>query len=209
MTDPNTDRPITTLELPSNIEWALDRAGIQTLAQLTAKTPAELLELPRIGRRSIELIEGVLKNRGLGLRIEETTPPQDGAPDSKCQVDSAPQCLPQLRSRFYDNLEVFALAVHPSGLLPDIQVWQVKEDQLEYVTRDVRNPHYPEFIEDYIDRHGLFLDVDSVEIAVRLRSFFGLVDRLVTIMSIKIEHRDSTSLHKTVERTIGLTQDNP
>ncbi len=56
------------LELPFNVKSALARNGIEDLDDLCSKTPAELLSLKGIGRRSVEMIEEELEHCGLGLK---------------------------------------------------------------------------------------------------------------------------------------------
>ena len=206
MTDPNTDRPITVLELPANVQWALHRAKIETINDLVSKTQEQILSVPRIGRASLKIIEESLKNRGLGLRIEETTPPQDGAPVTERPVDSVPQPKRYPTTHFFGVVPIFAVAVNPQT--EAMHVWEIKSGKLitdcacDGSSALVATP-WPRYVRDYIDRHGLEIDKSEVRILVRIRSFFGLVDELIPVVSFRIQPKDELFI-KSVERTLGL-----
>ena len=140
------------------------------------------------------------------FRIEETTPPQDGAPVTESQVDSVPQPKRYPTTHFFGVVPIFAVAVNPQT--EAMHVWEIKSGKLitdcacDGSSALVATP-WPRYVRDYIDRHGLEIDKSEVRILVRIRSFFGLVDELIPVVSFRIQPKDEIFI-KSVERTLGL-----
>jgi len=66
------DLPLSTLGLPTKLINNLQRSGIRTLRDLTHFTRAELLErVSGLGKESLNLLEGKLREHGLQFREEE------------------------------------------------------------------------------------------------------------------------------------------
>ena len=59
--------PLEELNLGARIEGALESAGIRTAGDLTARTRAELLDVPGVGRTSVDRIEKILSGQSLML----------------------------------------------------------------------------------------------------------------------------------------------
>lgn len=58
-------------ELSAPVRRALDSNGIKTLQQLAKNTKAEILQLHGVGKTAIPKLERLLKEKGLGFKIEE------------------------------------------------------------------------------------------------------------------------------------------
>jgi len=52
------------LDLPTRIANALQKAGLETVAQLTALPKAQLAKVKNLGSKSVKIIEIALKERG-------------------------------------------------------------------------------------------------------------------------------------------------
>jgi hypothetical protein len=196
--------PITSLDLPQRLESALYRSGCRTVGDVLAKTPYAIKALPNVGQKSLDHLRISLKARGLSLRddrieakpsqieeklaqTEETTPPQDGAPVTESQGDSALQCLPQSR-RYNRVLPIYAimrldayrmgdeLARSPMDLL----VWEIWGSTIIPVDPP------PKALVDFQRQNDGFFQDGHLHLFIRVRSFFGLVDNLIPIMDTKV-----------------------
>ena len=61
------------LDLTSWTENALASAGIRSVEEVLAKTSAELLQLPKFGRKGLNELQTALKDSGLELRLDDRT----------------------------------------------------------------------------------------------------------------------------------------
>jgi hypothetical protein len=173
-------QPITTLELPTRLEIALYRAGLKTVGCVVALTPHQLGALPNVGKKSMVHLMASLKARDLSLagarteekppKIEVTTPPQVGAPATGGVGGSALQSRRHTTS-YTHYLPLYAIY----SPFPDAYMaWEIvgRETQ-RLATR-------PKFVEDF------FKDNDTksghLYVCVRMRSFFGFVDKLVPVI---------------------------
>ena len=62
------DIPIDDLDLPTYIHSVLSRVGIETVGELAARTPGELLAVPGFGQKSLEEVRARLRERGASLK---------------------------------------------------------------------------------------------------------------------------------------------
>lgn len=175
--------PITTLELPIRLEAALYRAGLKTVGDVVALTPHRITALPNVGMKSLEHLTVSLKSRDLCLtgenpaQIDQTTPPQDGAPVTEAESGSALQS-----TRYTRNLPIYAILPYGTTVL----VWEVLDDQIVPCTTG------PKCVDDlYANwwKQGPVVQ-GRLQVCVRVRSFFGFVDKLIPIIERDLSPKD-------------------
>ncbi len=71
------DIPIDDLDLPTYIHSVLSRAEIETVRELTARTPTELLAVPGFGQKSLEEVRARLLQRNWFLKDDVVEPLED------------------------------------------------------------------------------------------------------------------------------------
>jgi len=175
--------PITTLELPIRLEAALYRAGLKTVGDVVALTPHRITALPNVGMKSLEHLTVSLKSRDLCLtgenpaQIEQTTPPQDGAPVTEAESGSALQS-----TRYTRNLPIYAILLCGT----DLMVWEVLDDQIVPCTTMPKGVDdlYRNQRKDGLVAHG------RLQVCVRMRSFFGFVDNLIPVMETDLSPKE-------------------
>jgi len=173
--------PIATLELPIRLERALYMAGHHTVGDVVGLRPNQITRMNNVGVRSLNQLRSSLKSRGLSLkgdRIEETTPPQDGAPVTEDHGGSVAQCV-ILSRRYTRILPVYAI-LRESETGP-VWVWEIKGRDL----LDRRFP--PRCIDQFIKANEGFFATGHLHVGIYMRSFFGLVDQFIPVSSIALE----------------------
>jgi len=180
-------QPITTLELPTRLEIALYRAGLKTVGDVVALTPHQLGALPNVGKKSMAHLIATLKARDLYLagartgekppKIEVTTPPQVGAPATGGVGGSALQSRRHTTSYTHD-LPLYAIY---SPVMGEPMAWEIVGRETQRLA--VR----PKFVEDFFKEN----DTKSghLYVCVRMRSFFGFVDKLVPVIDKDLDTR--------------------
>ena len=176
-------QPITTLELPTRLEIALYRAGLKTVGDVLALTPHQLGALPNVGKKSMAHLIASLKARDLfpagekPPKIEVTTPPQVGAPATGGVGGSALQSRRHTTS-YTHELPLYAIY---SPVVGEPMAWEI------VVRETQRLAIRPKFVEDF------FKDNDTksghLYVCVRMRSFFGFVDKLVPVIDKDLDTR--------------------
>lgn len=200
--------PITSLELPHRLESALYMAGYKTVGDVLALTEATIIALPNVGRKSVDHLKVSLKARGLALKggrieeklpqTEEVTPPQDGAPVTEILGGSVPQCRPQSR-RYTKILPIYAIIKLDVGDMTDsphnLLVWEIRGANIIHVE------FTPKAVVDfYRENEGFFQD-NHLHICIRMRSFFGLVDKIIPIMDTHVSDFPKLPAHPKVDES--------
>ena len=180
-------QPITTLELPTRLEIALYRAGLKTVGDVLALTPPQLGAHVGVGKKSMVYLMASLKARDLYLagarteekppKIEVTTPPQVGAPDTGGVGGSALQSRRHTTS-YTHELPLYAIY---SSVVGEPMAWEI------VVRETQRLAIRPKFVEDFFKEN----DTKSghLYVCVRMRSFFGFVDKLVPVIDKDLDTR--------------------
>jgi len=192
--------PITTLELPTRLEIALYRAGLKTVGDVVALTLRQIAALPNVGGKSVKHLTLSLRARDLCLtgekppKIDQTTPPQVGAPDTEAESGSVAPATTHVATVVHKkatrcycmaSARVYAVVVVPRPGGSRILLVEVVGERI------ITCQQVPPCVREFATRSPRH--VGLIYVGVEIRSFLGLVNTFVPVFTVDVSDREMWS----------------
>jgi hypothetical protein len=193
---------ISTLDLPKRLERSLRLAGytsIEDLKGIHNKT------VPGVGHKSMETIRQTLIQRGLvpptwGTEIsarteenlaqtEETTPPKVGAPVTSGHGGSVAPISGHSHLTYFKVAPIYAVTVYdwPGNALI---VHEIRgRIILTHRSKEIYDKDIPAPIWQFFSQNRGIMTEGQVHVGIRVKSFFGLVDQFMPVLTFNLKHR--------------------